>query len=205
MQAIFWSVFNAGEQVSIIFLDSQIFDQVLDIFPWLSYWFTFIMLNVGMVDNLEFWYTIFLHSRVSRRHCRAVLSLFFALIRAFVVFLFKVSLFIVLWIYTSNISPLPLCRIRRDQIKDQIKHEVNTNRLVSEIHQKKSGKIYLLLDSPNVHPQLKKSKRANLNCKWCISLLIEHWQSGMDFNFAGTTASKESTRCVKSMCAGNTK
>ena len=58
MQAIFWSVFNAGEQVSIIFLDSQIFDQVLDIFPWLSYWFTFIMLNVGMVDNLEFWYTI---------------------------------------------------------------------------------------------------------------------------------------------------
>ena len=40
------------------FLDSQIFDQVLDIFPWLSYWFTFIMLNVGKVDNLEFWYTI---------------------------------------------------------------------------------------------------------------------------------------------------
>ena len=41
------------------FLDSQIFYQVLDIFPRLSYWFTFIMLNVGMVDNLEFWYTIF--------------------------------------------------------------------------------------------------------------------------------------------------
>ena len=69
-----------------------------------------------------------------------MLSLFFALIRAFVVFLFKVSLFVVLWIYTSNISPLPLCRIRRDQIKDQIKHEVNTNRLVSEIHQKKIRK-----------------------------------------------------------------
>ena len=69
-----------------------------------------------------------------------MLSLFFALIRAFVVFLFKVSLFIVLWIYTSNISPLPLCRICRDQIKDQIKHEVNTNRLVSEIHQKKIRK-----------------------------------------------------------------
>ena len=33
MQAIFWSVFNVGEQVCIIFLDSQIFDQVLDIFP----------------------------------------------------------------------------------------------------------------------------------------------------------------------------
>ena len=69
-----------------------------------------------------------------------MLSLFFALIPAFVIFLFKVSLFIVLWIYTSNISPLPLCRICRDQIKDQIKHAVNTNRLVSEIHQKKIQK-----------------------------------------------------------------
>ena len=160
MQAIFWSVFNAGEQVSIIFLDSQIFDQVLDIFPWLSYWFTFIMLNVGMVDNLEFWYTINFFTLPSfTQTLQSRVITFFALIRAFVVFLFKVSLFIVLWIYTSNISPLPLCRIRRDQIKDQIKHEVNTNRLVSEIHQKKSGKIYLLLDSPNVHPQLKKSKK----------------------------------------------
>ena len=37
------------------FLDSQIFDEVLDIFPRLSYRLTFIMLNVGMVDNLEFW------------------------------------------------------------------------------------------------------------------------------------------------------
>ena len=37
------------------FFDSQIFYEVLDIFPWLSYRLTFIMLNVGMVDNLEFW------------------------------------------------------------------------------------------------------------------------------------------------------
>ena len=37
------------------FFDSQIFNEVLDIFPRLSYRLTFIMLNVGMVDNLEFW------------------------------------------------------------------------------------------------------------------------------------------------------
>ena len=37
------------------FFDSQIFYEVLDIFPRLSYRLTFIMLNVGMVDNLEFW------------------------------------------------------------------------------------------------------------------------------------------------------
>ena len=35
------------------FFDSQIFYEVLDIFPRLSYRLTFIMLNVGMVDNLE--------------------------------------------------------------------------------------------------------------------------------------------------------
>ena len=48
MQAIFWSVFNAGEQVSIIFLDSQIFDQVL-VFSSIVISIHFIMLNVGMV------------------------------------------------------------------------------------------------------------------------------------------------------------
>ena len=35
------------------FGDSQIFYE--DIFPRFSYRLTFIMLNVGMVDNLEFW------------------------------------------------------------------------------------------------------------------------------------------------------
>ena len=39
------SVFNVGEQVSTIFFDSQIFYEVLDIFPGLSYRLTFIMLN----------------------------------------------------------------------------------------------------------------------------------------------------------------
>ena len=65
--------------------------------------------------------------------------------------------------------------------------------------------IYCWILQTFIHSWKNQRKRANLNCKWCISLLIEHWQSGMDFNFAGTTASKESTRCVKSMCAGNTK
>ena len=37
------------------FFDSQIYNEVLDIFPRLSYRLTFIMLIVGMVDNLEFW------------------------------------------------------------------------------------------------------------------------------------------------------
>ena len=56
------------------FSNSQIFYEVLDIFPWLSHQLTLIMLNVGMVDNLKFTYAF--HSRVSRR---AVLLLFFAL------------------------------------------------------------------------------------------------------------------------------
>ena len=56
------------------FFNSQIFYEVLDIFPWLSHRLTLIMLNVGMVDNLTFAYAF--HSRVSTR---AVLLLFFAL------------------------------------------------------------------------------------------------------------------------------
>ena len=54
-EARFWSVFKVGEQVSIIFSIHRFFYEVLDIFPRLSYRLTFIMLNVGMVDNLEFW------------------------------------------------------------------------------------------------------------------------------------------------------
>ena len=57
----------------------------------------------------------------------------------------------------------------------------------------------MLLDSPNVHPPLKNNqrKKANFKCKWCISLLIEHALIIWD-KIAGTTASKESTRRVKS-------
>ena len=46
---------KVGKQLSFFFLDSVIFFEVLVIFPLLSYQLTFIMLNVGMVDNLEFW------------------------------------------------------------------------------------------------------------------------------------------------------
>ena len=53
MQTGFWSVFKVVEQV--VFFYSQIFYEVLDIIPRLSLRLTFIMLNVGMVDNLEFW------------------------------------------------------------------------------------------------------------------------------------------------------
>ena len=49
-----------------------------------------------------------------------------------------------------------LCRICGDKIKDR-KRKVVINRFVSEIHQNR--KDLLLLDSPNVHPQLKKSKK----------------------------------------------
>ena len=48
-----------------------------------------------------------------------------------------------------------LCRIFGDKIKDH-KRKVDANRFVSEIHQ--IWKNLLLLDSPNVHPQLKKKK-----------------------------------------------
>ena len=66
-----------------------------------------------------------------------------------------------------------LCRICGDEIEDH-KRKVDTNRFVSEIHQ--IWKDLLLLDSPNVHPQLKNNqrKKANFNFKWCISPLIEH-------------------------------
>ena len=68
-----------------------------------------------------------------------------------------------------------LCRICGDKIGDH-KRKLDTNRFVSEIQQ--IWKDLLLLDFPNVHPQIKKKKQrneANFNCKWCISLLIEHW------------------------------
>ena len=66
-----------------------------------------------------------------------------------------------------------LCRICGDEIEDH-NRKVDTNRFVSEIHE--IWKDLMLLDSPNVHPPLKNNQRnkANLNCKGCISLLIEH-------------------------------
>ena len=46
--------------------------------------------------------------------------------------------------------------------------KVDTNHFVSEVHH--ICKDLLLLDSPNVHPQLKKKSKK----KRCISLDIEH-------------------------------
>ena len=49
-----------------------------------------------------------------------------------------------------------LCRIYRDEIEDH-KRKVDTNSFISEIHQ--IWKDLLLLDSPNVHPQLEKQSK----------------------------------------------
>ena len=113
VEAKFWSVFKVGKQVSIIFSIHRFFTtEVLNIFPRLSYRLTFIMLNVGMVDNLEFCYTIFEFR--GPKHVRFPLPgfsqscvlLFFALVRAFSFFLFKAkTTLLVLWIFTSYISP----------------------------------------------------------------------------------------------------
>ena len=79
-------------------------------FPRLSYRLTFVMLNVGMVDNLEFWWTVFefrgpnKYVFLSEVSHRAVLKLFFALARAFAKTKAKTTL-LVLWLFTSNISP----------------------------------------------------------------------------------------------------
>ena len=60
-----------------------------------------------------------------------------------------------------------------DKIKDH-KRKVETNRFAFEIHQ--IWKDLLLLDSPNVHPQLKKIKerRQIPTVNNVLSLLIEH-------------------------------
>ena len=81
---------------------------------------------------------------------------FFALIRAFDFFSFQgQNNFISLMdIHVQHLASL--CRICGDKIKDHMR-KVDTNRFVSEVHQ--IWKDLLLLDSPNVHPQLKKSKK----------------------------------------------
>ena len=91
-----------------------------------------------------------------------------------------------------------LCRICGDKIGDH-KRKLDTNRFVSEIQ----------MDFPNVHPQIKKknketrqistvndvflcsSKTDNLGCILTLQVRIK--------------ANKESTGCVKSMCAVITK
>ena len=79
------------------------------------------------------------HSRVSRRHGRAVLLPFFALIQAFAFFSFQGKLISLMDIHVQHLASL--CRICGDKIKDH-KRMVDTNRLVYEIHQ--IGKDLLL-------------------------------------------------------------
>ena len=77
-----------------------------------------------------------------------------------------------------------LCRIWGDEIED-LKCKVDTNRFVSEIHQ--IWKDLLLLDSANVHPQLKKTIkerrqistdvfRYSLKMHWLSGIKLKHWR-----------------------------
>ena len=134
-------------------------------------------MHVGMVDNLEFWWTVFQFR--GPNHVRFPLPGFS---QSCVITFFRISTslcqnkgqnnFISLMdIHFQHLaSP---CRICGDEIEDH-KRKVYTNRFASKIHQ--IWKDLLLLDSTIVHPQLKNNqrKKANFNCKWSISLLIEH-------------------------------
>ena len=127
------------------------------------------MLNVGMVDNIEFLQTIFEFR--GPKHVRFPLpgfsqspvSTFFHISTSLCPFSFRgQNVFISLIdIHVQHLASL--CRICGDEIEDH-KHKVDTNRFVSEIHQ--IWKDLLLLDSPNVHPQFKNNqrKKANFNC-----------------------------------------
>ena len=129
---------------------------------------TFIMLNVGMEDNLEFWSRQFLnsevqntyvfHSRVSRRHSRVIT--FFHINRSLCLFSFpgQNNCISLTDIHVQHLASL--WRICGDKIEDH-KLKVDTNRFVSEIHQ--IWKDLMLLDSPNVHPPLKNNKRKKAN------------------------------------------
>ena len=139
VQVRFWSVFKVGEQVSIIFSIHRFFYEVLDIFPRLSYRLTFIMLNVRMVDNLEFWQAIFEFR--GPKHVRFPLPGFS---RRRVITFFRISTSLCLFSFQgqNNVISLMdihvqhlalLCRICGDEIEDH-KRKVDTNRFVSEIH-----------------------------------------------------------------------
>ena len=181
------------------------FNEVLDIFPLLSYRLTFIMLNVGITQNFG---RQFLNSDVQNK-CSSSgfqadmaepcyrFSCFFALIRDFSVFLFKVRLLIVLWIFTFNISPLLLCQICGDKIKDHIKRKQIQTALFLKFT-KKSERIYFLLDSPNVHPQLKKEIKERRQISTVNDVLNTD-------NLVPCRHDSRQRVHQKSMCAGNTK
>ena len=95
------------------------------------------------------------HYRVSRRHGRARVT-FFSINTSLCLFFFQgISLFKVFMnIRFQHFASL--CRICWDKTGDH-KRKLETNRFVSEIQQ--IWKDLLLLDSPNVHPQLKKKTK----------------------------------------------
>ena len=125
---------------------------------------------MGMVDNLEFWKTIFEFR--GPKHVRFPLPGFS---QSRVITFFRISTSLCLFSFQgqNNFISLmdihvqhlaSLCRISGDKIEDH-KRKVDTNRFVSEIHQ--IWKDLMLLDSPNVHPVLKNNqrKKANFKCK----------------------------------------
>ena len=129
------------------------------------------MLSVGMVDNLEFWSTIF-EFRGPKDVCfplpgfsqSRVITIFFRISTSLCLFSFQgQNNFISLMdIHVQHLASL--CRICGDEIEGH-KRKVGTKRFVSEIHQ--IWKDLMLLDSPNVHPPLKNNqrKKANFKCK----------------------------------------
>ena len=185
------------------------FNEVLDIFPLLSYRLTFIMLNVGITQNFG---RQFLNSDVQNKcsssgfqadmaepcyRFSCFFFFFFTLIRAFCVFLFKVRLLIVLWIFTFKISPLLLCQICTDKIKDHIKRKQIQTALFLKFT-KKSERIYFLLDSPHVHPQLKKEIKERRQISTVNDVLNTD-------NLVPCRHDSRQRVHQKSMCAGNTK
>ena len=183
--ARFWSVFKVGEQVSVIFsihrfllrssrtsicyfFDSQIFLRSSRYFSTIVISINFYHVECGdgrqpriLVDQNEF---------RGPKHVRFPLPgfsqsrviTFFRIITSLCLFSFQSqNNFICLMdIHVQHLASL--CRICGDEIEDH-KRKVDREDL-------------MLLDSPNVHPPLKNNQRnkANLNCKCCISLLIEH-------------------------------
>ena len=138
------------------------------------------MLNVGMVDNLEFCYTIFefrgpKHWGGCTQATKHVRFPFPGFSQSRVITFFRISTSLCLFSFQgqNNFIGLmdihvqhlaSLCRTCGDEIEDH-KRKIDTNCFVSKIHQ--IWKDLILLDSPNVHPPLKNSqrKKANFKCK----------------------------------------
>ena len=118
------------------FFNSQIFYEVLDIFPPLLYQLTFIMLNVGMVDNQELWqirsktHTFSTHGFLTKR-CYYFFSQQYEPLPFF--FSRPKQLYQSYgYIHVQHLASL--CLICGDEIEDH-KRKADTNCFVSEIHQ----------------------------------------------------------------------